>query len=173
MIYNFKVYNLVLSCTNGRKVITSGSVNYHTATFTLDSGWANMTTIIAIFTNSKDNSLSAEQTLDVNNSCRIPTSPISKDGNLLVKLVGENTSLNQHIETEMFGVLTISPSTVGEGGTDKVFTPNIITQLEDLIDDKGDNLDYTDNILSLKSGDAVLSAIEIGGYVFTNYVNYG
>ena len=165
MIYNFKVSNLVLSCTNGRKVITSDSVNYHTATFTLDSCWVNMTTIIAIFTNSKDNSLSAEQILDVNKSCKIPASPISKDGNLLVKLVGENTSLNQHIETEMFGVLTISPSTVGEGGTDKVFTPNIITQLEDLIDDKGDNLDYTDNILSLKSGDAVLSAIEIGGYV--------
>jgi hypothetical protein len=160
MKYYFNVSNLYLSCTNSRKQIVSDSVNFHTAKFTLDSDWQGYN-IKAIFTNSKDNTLSVEQLLDINNECAIPSSPISVDGNLVVKLVGEK--VNSRIETTMINDLVILLSSVGNGNEDIIFTPSIVQQLTELINGKGDNLTYSNSILKLLSGTTELSSVTISG----------
>lgn len=172
MVYNFNVSKLYLTCTNQRKTIISNSVNFHTAKFTLDSDWVSFD-VKAIFTNSKDNTLSVEQLLDVNNECVIPNLPISDGGYLIVKLIGEKT--NARIETIMANDLLIELSSIGDGGEDNIFTPSIVEQLLNLINGKGDTLSYSNSVLKLLSGSTELSQVTIsgGGSAYVEIVNDG
>lgn len=160
MQYYFNVSNLYLSCTNSRKQIVSDSVNFHTAKFTLDSDWQGYT-IKAIFTNSKDNTLSVEQLLDINNECAIPSSPISIGGELIVKLVGE--TINSRIETTMINDLSIVLSSVGNGNEDIVFTPSIVQQLQAQLDIKFDDVTYENDVMTFYADGVVMKQITVSG----------
>lgn len=172
MVYSFNITGAYLTCKNQRKEIVSDSVSIHSAKFTVDETWNNFDSIKAIFTNSKDKTLSAEQDVTGTLECNIPSLPITKGGNLIVKLVGETST--SKLTTTMTNELAIILASIGDGGEDIEFTPSIVQQLNDKIDDKGDNLTYVDNVLTLRSGEDNLSSVTItsggsgGGDMYKN-----
>lgn len=161
MIYSFSVNKLDISCNNARKIILTDSVQYHIAKFKFDESWDGFSKTIW-FRNKSSNVDDDDVVIPVilgdgDTFCEIPWEVIKRKGLFIVVVQG--ISGDTEIWTKDKKPIVIEESDKTADTEPPEPTIPIYNQLINLISGKGDNIQYTKNVLSLKSGDKTLSSV--------------
>lgn len=161
MIYSFSVNKLDISCNNARKIILTDSVQYHIAKFKFDDSWDGFSK--TIWFKNKSSNVDDEDVVipvilgDGDTFCEIPWEVIKRKGLFVVAVQG--ISGDTEIWTKDKKPIIIEESDKSGDTTPPEPTIPIYNQIINLLSNKGDNLQYSQNILSLKSGDKMLSSV--------------
>lgn len=161
MIYSFSVNKLDISCNNARKIILTDSVQYHIAKFKFDDSWDGFSK--TIWFKNKSSNVDDEDVVipvilgDGDTFCEIPWEVIKRKGLFVVAVQG--ISGDTEIWTKDKKPIIIEESDKSGDTTPPEPTIPIYNQIINLLSNKGDNLQYSQNILSLKSGDKTLSSV--------------
>lgn len=144
-----------------REIITSGSVNVYRMRFDFNDSWKPEYKRYAIF---RVMGKTATVPLDEKNMCVIPWELTTKDftgGELYCGVNGRLEDGSVILPTAWFAVGTIVD---GADISDTVPRPSHKSAYDEVLDalrDKGDSLDYEDEILTLRSGERALSSVRI------------
>lgn len=161
MIYSFSVNKLDISCNNARKIILTDSVQYHIAKFKFDESWDGFSK--TIWFKNKSSNVDDEDIVipvvlgDGDTFCEIPWEVIKRKGLFVVAVQG--ISGDTEIWTKDKKPIIIEESDKSGDTVPPEPTIPIYNQIINLLSKKGDNLQYSQNILSLKSGDKTLSSV--------------
>lgn len=161
MIYSFSVNKLDISCNNARKIILTDSVQYHIAKFKFDESWDGFSK--TIWFKNKSSNVDDEDVVipvilgDGDTFCEIPWEVIKRKGLFVVAVQG--ISGDTEIWTKDKKPIIIEESDKSGDTVPPEPTIPIYNQIINLLSKKGDNLQYSQNILSLKSGDKTLSSV--------------
>lgn len=161
MIYSFSVNKLDISCNNARKIILTDSVQYHIAKFKFDESWDGFSK--TIWFKNKSSNVDDEDVVipvilgDGDTFCEIPWEVIKRKGLFVVAVQG--ISGDTEIWTKDKKPIIIEESDKSGDTVPPEPTIPIYNQIINLLSNKGDNLQYSQNILSLKSGDKTLSSV--------------
>lgn len=161
MIYSFSVNKLDISCNNARKIILTDSVQYHIAKFKFDESWDGFSK--TIWFKNKSSNVDDEDVVipvilgDGDTFCEIPWEVIKRKGLFVVAVQG--ISGDTEIWTKDKKPIIIEESDKSGDTVTPEPTIPIYNQIINLLSNKGDNLQYSQNILSLKSGDKTLSSV--------------
>lgn len=161
MIYSFSVNKLDISCNNARKIILTDSVQYHIAKFKFDESWDGFSK--TIWFKNKSSNVDDEDVVipvilgDGDTFCEIPWEVIKRKGLFVVAVQG--ISGDTEIWTKDKKPIIIEESDKSGDTVPPEPTVPIYNQIINLLSNKGDNLQYSQNILSLKSGDKTLSSV--------------
>lgn len=168
MLYNFFVDELNLQCTNNSKLIISDSINYHLAHFDFSDEWLDYSKTV-VFTNASTE-VSIVMTLDEENNCIIPWEALGMqidkiNYNVTTRLIVAVHGFKDDVEiwTNMRNPLVLVKSDKSDFQSPKEPSEDIINQLIERIDSKGDSLEFEEetNTLKLLSGEKLLSEAEI------------
>ena len=163
MIYAFDINKLDVVCKNAKRIILTDSVEYHTAKFKFSDDWEHLIKTAYFINKSNDKD---EEDINVpmflgndETICLIPWEVLTREGQLVVSIQGVQD--DTEIWTKMNRPIVLQKSDKDSNTMPEEPTIPIYNQLLNKLDSKGDNIQFEDDTLSLKSGDKVLSTTKI------------
>lgn len=163
MIYTFDVDKLDVVCKNAKRIILTDSVKYHTAKFKFSDDWEHFikTAYFINKSNDKDKEdINVPMFLGEDEAiCLIPWEVLTREGQLIISIQGVQD--DTEIWTKMNRPIVLQKSDKNSDTMPQEPTIPIYNQLLNKLDSKGDNIQFEDDTLSLKSGDKVLSTTRI------------
>lgn len=163
MIYAFDINKLDVVCKNAKIIILTDSVKYHTAKFKFSEDWDNFSKTAYFINKSNDKDkkdISVPMFLGKNETvCLIPWEVLTREGQLIVSIQGIQD--DTEIWTKMNRPIVLQKSDKDSDTAPQEPTIPIYNQLLNKLDSKGDSIQFENDILSLKSGNKVLSTTRI------------
>lgn len=163
MIYAFDINKLDVVCKNAKIIILTDSVKYHTAKFKFSEDWENFSKTAYFINKSNDKDekdISVPMFLGENETvCLIPWEVLTREGQLIVSIQGVQD--DTEIWTKMNRPIVLEKSDKDSDTIPQEPTIPIYNQLLNKLDSKGDNIQFENDTLSLKSGNKVLSTAKI------------
>nr|DAG72099.1 MAG TPA: hypothetical protein [Caudoviricetes sp.] len=163
MIYAFDINKLDVVCKNAKIIILTDSVKYHTAKFKFSEDWKNFSKTAYFINKSNDKDekdISVPMFLGENETvCLIPWEVLTREGQLIVSIQGVQD--DTEIWTKMNRPIMLQESDKDSDTMPQEPTIPIYNQLLNKLDSKGDNIQFENDTLSLKSGNKVLSTAKI------------
>lgn len=154
MQYTFKVDNKLYVSSDYRNIM-SDSVNFATAKFVFEDLWDDYAKTVT-FTNLIEG-ISINAVLDGNNSCTIPWECIETEGDLVACVKGVTADKTIYTKMKMPLVIVESDKVIGAEPAEP--TKSLYDQILAIVYKKADTIKYEDGIMSLYSGDSMLSEV--------------